>query len=218
MRSDCYSSGERGWMLFGQQLRARWLAPLLLQLTQRRVTADGITLLAGVIGLCFVPLWLMHYRSAALVCLAIHTLLDGLDGPLARFQHAAGPRGSFTDTLTDQLVISAVTMAWMIGSPTPLNISMGALYIFVYALVVFMAMVRNALDIPYSWLLRPRFFVYTALALDCCLAGPATGYLTTWVMLLCNLVLALKAATGFLRLRSRLPDSHLSNATLRDWP
>jgi phosphatidylglycerophosphate synthase len=129
--------------------------------------------------------------------------LDGLDGPLARHQGVASPRGSFTDTFTDQIVVTVSTLAWMIAQPSSWNISAGALYVFLYALVVSMAMARNALAVPYSWLVRPRFFVYSAMTLD----AITPGYLTLATICCCNVLLALKCATGFLALRRQLPGS-----------
>ena len=35
----------------------------------------------------------------------------------------------------------------------------GGLYVFFYTMVVIFAMVRSALAIPYSWLVRPRFII-----------------------------------------------------------
>jgi hypothetical protein len=36
----------------------------------------------------------------------------------------------------------------------------GGVYVSVYTVVVLFAMARNTLQIPYSWLVRPRFVVY----------------------------------------------------------
>lgn len=188
-------------MEFGQRLRATLLQPLLVGMTSLRVSPDAITLLAGLIGLGFIPLWLQGQPLVAFMMLLVHVLLDGLDGPLARYQNVASPRGSFTDTFTDQVVVTGVTIAWMIGSPTTLNILCGAAYIFLYAMVVAMAMVRNAMAVPYSWLVRPRFFVYLALGFD----SWRDTNLTLVVLLVCDLLLAIKTFSGFLALRKSLP-------------
>ena len=106
-KSDCYSAGERVWMEYGQDIRAKCMAPILQLLNRWRVTPDWITIASGVCGAAFFPLWLVHQPVAAFTCLALHVLLDGLDGPLARYQHVASPRGSFVDTFTDQVVCYA---------------------------------------------------------------------------------------------------------------
>lgn len=190
-------------MEFGQRLRAWLLEPLLRLLVALRITPDAITLTAGLVGLAFIPLWLNDYQAAALCCIALHILLDGVDGPLARYCGSASSQGSFTDTFTDQCVITGVTIAWMIHQPSSYNIAAGTTYVFVYAMVVAMAMVRNALHIPYSWLIRPRFFVYLGLLVDF-----FSGWnITLVVMLVCIPVLGLKMASGFLALRKSLPGS-----------
>lgn len=202
--ADCYSEGERGWMEWGQRIRAVVLRPLLIWLTALRVTPDFVTLLAALCGVAFLPLLLTDHSWLALGSLTIHVLLDGLDGPLARHQQVASPRGSFTDTLADQLVVTTVTIAWMVDVATKPSLFVGAFFVFVYALVVAMAMVRNALEIPYSWLVRPRFFFYGAIAVDLIL-----GWTTTVAVLaVCNLLLSWKAWTGFRALRRRIPGPH----------
>src|SRR5436190_22796325 len=99
-KADCYSAGERGAMVYWQDLRGWLLAPLLSALTACGVTADHITAASLGCGLLFCPLWLWPVgspwaKAAALAALALHVLLDGLDGPLARHQHVASRRGSF---------------------------------------------------------------------------------------------------------------------------
>ena len=200
-KNDCYSDGERKWMEFGQQLRHVTLLPLLRLLTKLRITADILTAIALVLGFLFLPLWLKGYSTWAFCCLVTHVLLDGLDGPLARFQGAASPRGSFTDTFADQIVLSVVTLSWMITLGDATAIAAGTSYIFLYAGVVALAMVRNALHIPYSWLVRPRFIVYAALFIDTVLASNWT-IAVIWV---CNAILLIKLMSGFYYLRLALP-------------
>lgn len=200
-KADCYSDGERGWMELGQRVRATLLGPLLVALTRLGINSDAVTVFAGVVGLCFAPLWLLQYNVVAICCVWIHVLLDGVDGPVARYQGTASSRGSFTDTFTDQMVVTGVTIAWMLGAPTTANIAAGTMYVFFYAIVVAMAMVRNALSVPFSWLVRPRFFVYAAIAFD---------YFTNrnWTLVVlgvCVILLAIKTASGFLTLRKSLP-------------
>lgn len=198
--NDCYSAGERQWMERGQHLRAIALAPLLKGLTALRVRPDFLTIASLLAGLGFLPLWLVNQHVAALMALAAHVLLDGLDGPLARYQSRESPRGSFTDSFCDQMVVTAVTIGLMIGTPKMVESVPGALYLVLYTAVVAMAMVRNSLKIPYAWLIRPRFFLFAAIPLG--LAG------FTWIVPLIVwasiAVLAAKVVSGFVRLRQRL--------------
>jgi len=179
--ADCYSAGERQAMLATQQWRGWALRPLLRFLTQIGVTADHITALSLLFGLLYCPLQLHAagergvYQAAALAMLLLHAFLDGLDGPLARYAKTASRRGSFTDTCADQVVVAAATATLM--ATKTLSISAGATYLFVYTMVVVFAMVRNSMRAPYSWLVRPRFFVYGWLAVEFYL-WPG-GYLTS---------------------------------------
>jgi phosphatidylglycerophosphate synthase len=197
---DCYSAGERAWMEYGQQLRGRILDPGLSLMTSARMTPDQITLLSLLAGLAFAPLWYWQYKWLAVGAIALHVLLDGMDGPLARFQHVASPRGSFTDSFCDQLVVSAVTIVLMITEPQ-LSVVAGSLFLVLYASVLAIALVRSTLRIPYSWLVRPRFFLFLAIPLYLLQVPHAV----TVVVRTSNLLLAIKLATGFFKLRRQLP-------------
>ncbi|MEZ6058571.1 MAG: CDP-alcohol phosphatidyltransferase family protein, partial [Planctomycetaceae bacterium] len=95
--NDCYSAGERDWMERTQQWRGKLFQPLLRSLTACRVSPSHLTLLSFIAGTMFAPLW-NQSAIIALAALVGHVLLDGLDGPLARYQGVASRRGSFTDT------------------------------------------------------------------------------------------------------------------------
>ncbi|QTN31492.1 CDP-alcohol phosphatidyltransferase family protein [Akkermansiaceae bacterium] len=194
----CYSGGEAGFMAWSQGLRAALLDPLLHALTWAHVTANHITVASLLCGLAFVPAFGLVAPWLAFSLLFLHVLLDGLDGPLARFRGTASDRGSFTDTMVDQLVVSVVMIA-MIHSGHA-GLWPGSLYIFFYLLVVTFAFIRNALKQPYSWLLRPRFIVFIWLMVDVYL-WPGT---LDWVLWAAVAVLALKSATGFWVIRRRM--------------
>ena len=155
---NCYSDGEGKFMEWSQSLRATLFNPLLKFLSKLGFTATHISILSLITGLAFCPCFIWINQAFAFVLLFIHSLLDGLDGPLARYRGTASNRGSFTDTMVDQIVvtITAITMIYTQHA----GIWEGSLYIFFYAVVVVFAFVRNALDAPYSWLIRPRFIIY----------------------------------------------------------
>lgn len=184
-------------MIATQRWRARLLERSLIRLTRMKVSPDAVTALSFVAGIAFAPVWFFN-QAAALALLALHVLLDGIDGPLARFQGVASRRGSFTDTMSDQAVVTAVALTLMIDGV--IGALPGGLYIFLYALVAMFAMVRNALAAPYSWLVRPRFVVYAWIIVEL-FVWPGSLTALLWV---CNILLAIKAATGFVRIRKRL--------------
>lgn len=199
--NDCYSAGEREWMEGTQDWRARRFEGLFRFLTRYGIRADHITWLSFVTGCCFLPLWLLVHPAAALAAVTLHVLLDGIDGGLARYQKTASGRGSFVDTVVDQSVFTLVMLTLM--QVQLLSVVAGTILIFVYALVVTFAMVRNALNCPYSWLVRPRFYVYGAIMLELTLL-PGLVEVVCWV---CLAVLSVKAISGFRAINSHLETS-----------
>jgi phosphatidylglycerophosphate synthase len=197
LKADCYSADERRAMVLSQRLRARLFWPLLRLLDACRVTPDHVTLLALIVGLVFCPLY-FRWQLAAFLALALHVLLDGLDGPLARYKEVDSRSGSFTDTVSDQMVVVATTITLMFAGTV--SIPAGGVYIFLYTAVVAFAMVRNALAVPYSWLFRPRFLVYAWLLVETWFWSGSMEY----VIWACNLLLAGKMITGFVRIRRRI--------------
>lgn len=195
--ADCYSAGERDWMLATQQHRAWLFGPVLRLLTRCKVNANVLTGLSFAAGIGFAAVWFVN-RPAALCLLGLHVLLDGLDGPLARFQGTASRRGSFTDTMSDQAVVTAVALTLMIDRIA--GVLPGGVYIFCYALVSLFAMIRNALAIPYAWLIRPRFVVYAWIPVAVWF-WPGSMNAVFWI---CNALLLVKALTGFGRIRARI--------------
>jgi phosphatidylglycerophosphate synthase len=194
----CYSADEAGFMGRSQDLRARLLRPLLGMLHGLRVTANHLTLLSLLAGLAFCPVFLYGSQALAFGLLLLHVVLDGFDGPLARHTQRASNRGSVTDTAADQVVVACSTLtlihAGYVGAWS------GGLYVFLYGTVVLFALVRSALAIPYSWLVRPRFFVYAWMPVE---VYQWRGTLDPLLWLLTAL-LAAKAITGFVQIRRRL--------------
>jgi len=173
------------------------LSPLLDMLARCCVSADHLTLLSVLAGLAFCPLYFWS-KSAAFALLAVHVLLDGLDGPLARHTGTASRRGSFSDCMSDQLVVVGSTVTLM--STKVIGILPGSVYIVAYSVLVLFAMIRNSLAIPYSWLIRPRFFVYIWLVVESYYL-PGTIDYVLWFF---NALMVLKLITGFARIRRQL--------------
>lgn len=197
VKADCYSARERATMAVWEHLRAVALRPLLDLLTRCRVGPNHLTLLSGLVGLLFCPLYLWS-KPVAFGMIALHVLLDGLDGPLARHTNTACRRGSFTDSMSDQLVVVASTIVLMLTQT--IDVLPGSVYIVAYTVVMLFAMVRNALSIPYSWLVRPRFFVYGWLVVETYYL-PGTINYVVWFF---NSLLALKILTGFVKIRRQI--------------
>lgn len=199
--ADCYSAGERGWMEYGQRVRGRLLDPLLAQLSRCGILADHVTLASLVSGVLFAPAWITGHPWWGVALLWAHVLLDGVDGPLARHQHSASQQGSFTDSFCDQIIVSVVTITLMSGPEPLIGVWAGSLFMVLYVGVLAISMVRNALRSPYSWLIRPRFFLFAAIPAQL-LGIPHLVWIVVW---LSNALLILKTASGFFKLRDRLP-------------
>lgn len=192
-------------MQWSQDLRAGLFRPLLVAAQRVGIQPDHVTLASLMCGLAFCPLYLWPGTpswtpAAALIALLVHVVLDGFDGPLARHLGVASRGGSFTDTLADQIVVTLTTITLMAAPQPMVSIWVGGLYLFAYAMVVGFAMVRNALGVPYSWLVRPRFWVYGWIAVDLYLWRGQMDY----VMGLFAVVLAIKLASGFFAIRRML--------------
>ena len=192
-KADCYSDREAPQWISGRA-SAGPLRPLLEAMTRCRIRPDDLTALSAAAGLAFCPLYFWS-KSLARAAIALHVLLDGLDGPLARHTNTASRRGSLADSASDQLVVVASTITLMLTHTV--GILPGSIYMVAYTVVIMFAMIRNALSIPYSWLVRPRFVVYGWFLLEI-YCFPGTIDYVLWFF---NALLALKAITGFVKIR-----------------
>ena len=103
---DCYSESEQQSMEYGQRLRGVLLSPLLQWLSALPAFSGCGHTFRPAVGTRLYTTVSDGKRVASLICLSMHVVLDGLGSPLARCQDVASPRGSFTDTFADQLVVT----------------------------------------------------------------------------------------------------------------
>ena len=185
-------------MQWSQNVRGKLLAPLLQILGDRGIRAGHITLLSLLSGLAFCPLFITGQYLPAFGFLFLHVLLDGLDGPLARYLNRASDRGSFTDTVADQVVVSATIITMIFCGAA--GAWPGGIYLFLYTIVVAFAMVRSALEAPYSWLFRPRFLIFTWYAVEVFWWKNSLDY----VLWTAAALLGLKAFTGFIAIQRKI--------------
>ena len=196
-KADCYSAGDRAFMILTQKVRAVILQPFLKLLTKCHITADILTLISLFIGLAACPAYFQN-KLAFLLLILTHVLLDGVDGPLARYQNKASRKGSFADTMSDQIVVAATTITLIYDKV--IGVVPGSVYIFVYTVVIAFSVVRNALKTPYSWLVRPRFIVYAWFIVEFYLWPGRTDYVL-WIF---SALLTLKMLSGFYKIRKKL--------------
>lgn len=216
LKSDVYASQERAWMLKYQAWKQKFLHSLLIWLDSKKVTPDHITIASLATGVAFALMYSQVHWSIAIFVgyplLILHLIIDGIDGPLARHQGVASNAGSLTDTLADQIVIAATTAAFMsapLGDPEKggttggIAIWSGTMYVFLYTLVVVFAMVRNRMQIPYMFVIRPRNFVYGAMFLQTLFASTYSWPMEMF-MWLCNGILCFHAVAGYFALREKI--------------
>lgn len=203
-KADCYASGERAAMVWYAELRERWLGPLLRIMAGVGLRPDHLTILSLILGLLFCPLYFWS-PALAFIALLLHALVDGIDGPLARHLSVDSKAGSFTDTTCDQIVVVAVTLTMMCHPARFIPVPAGTIYIFLYTIVVVFAMVRNAMGIPYSWVVRPRLVVYGWLLLET-FVFPGTWLERSIVKVLwtANVLFLLRMISGFFKIRANL--------------
>ena len=105
--------------MFDVALR-RWVDPTLVRLATLvvdiRLSANVITLSGCVIGLGAAFCVLQSNYVAAIACIVLNRIFDGLDGAIARIN---GPTeiGGYLDTLCDYLFYLAVPVAFALSSP-----------------------------------------------------------------------------------------------------
>ena len=207
-RVNCYSEWERRFMRQSQDVRDRLFRPLLVALVRWRIMPWHITLLSVLAGLGFGFALAGGRPLTALGLLAAHVVLDGLDGPLARYRNVTSNAGACADALADQAIVMTSLAAMMQAGYA--DAWPGGLYLLFYTLVVVFALVRSALAIPYAWLIRPRFLVYTWYAVEIWI-WPGTLNLVLWIAML---PLAVMALTGAVRIgrqvRSAVPVAWLA--------
>jgi len=197
--ADCYSAGEREAMEWFQKLRGWLLGPLLTLLDRWGTTQNHVTLLSTLVGLSFCPLYFWS-KPAAFIAIGLHVILDGIDGSLARHLGVESRKGSLTDSMADMVVVVGTTVTLMATPQHVIGVYAGGLYIFLYTMVMVFAMVRNALRIPFSWVVRPRFFVYGWFIVETYFWHGTIDYVV-WGF---NLLLAIETLTGFFKIRRKV--------------
>ena len=95
----------------------RLLVDPMVKHLNHHVTPTQVTLLAGLIGILFLPFLLLGHPLYAIACLLISGYLDTLDGSLARHQGSSTPIGSALDIMMDRLVEFVVIFAFYLLNP-----------------------------------------------------------------------------------------------------
>lgn len=107
-------------------VQTRLLRPLAARLVAGGMTADGMTLAGFAVGLGAVPLLALGLPGAALACILLNRLADGLDGTMARLTRPTD-RGAFLDIALDFFFYAAVPFGFALGDPAANALAAAAL-------------------------------------------------------------------------------------------
>jgi len=202
-RFNFFSALEHRKQEHFRSTRDRLLRPLIDTLIAWRVQPDGISALGMV---CLVPFGFLvalapptpAVMTAACVLLALHVLLDGIDGPIARRMGKDGPGGALVDMMCDHCGMVVVTL--QLGLAGLVDPNIGALYIITYTLMIVFTVWLNALGRSFQLIFRSKYFLYGCFGLFA-----LTGLnLMTLLLLLVSAYHLLPILNGYHRVRQEL--------------
>lgn len=186
---------DRKFQLWFAEKRTRLIAAIFPTLARTGVVPDtisyvGISLLAGVV------LYFVRKPLLAVLFLAGHIILDGMDGAYARRSGKASQSGAFTDLVCDQLgmvVVALMTIFHHMVWPV-----LGAVYISLYLIVVVFGVIINAMGLGTRVTITSKYFLYVVYAIW---AVWEVNYFTP-LMSFFSIIMAVEVTVGYLRLKS----------------
>lgn len=93
------------------------LMPMVVGLDKRGITADQLTVVGFIIGLCALPLLVFELWYGALAAIVLNRIFDGLDGALARYANQSTSAGGFLDITLDFLFYAAIPLGFILANP-----------------------------------------------------------------------------------------------------
>jgi phosphatidylglycerophosphate synthase len=102
------------------------LAPVVVVLHKRGITADQLTVAGFLIGMLALPLLAFELWYGALAVIVLNRILDGLDGALARYAQQSSSAGGYLDITLDFIFYAAVPLGFILANPEQ-NAIVGAL-------------------------------------------------------------------------------------------
>lgn len=95
-------------------------------LVRWRVTANQVTVAGFCVGVLSLPFLAMQWYGAALLCILLNRLADGLDGNIARMTRVTDA-GAFLDISLDFIFYSAVVFGFALADPAANALAAAAL-------------------------------------------------------------------------------------------
>lgn len=198
-----FTEHEQPIQAYFKRWRDRWFGGMVAVLIKLGISPNTISAL-GV--LCLVPFGFLlalapptpGVLTAAMVFLALHITLDGLDGALARRLGQAGPGGTLVDMVCDHGGMVIVSLQLALAGLA--NGAVAGLYIATYTLLIVFIVWLNALNRPFKLLVRTKYLLYALILL-----WAITGWdIFTEFMLFISVYHLIPIAVGFYRLRTEL--------------
>jgi len=195
--ADCWTPSERKIKRNFEKIKAIIFNPFIFFLLKLKITANMLSYFSAFVGLISV-IYMWYNLNIAAVLLIISLTIDGLDGSIARATKTNNLQGSVTDSFCDQIVISASTIGFIaIGLLNPI---IGGVYLTLYPLVIIFSILRNIINKPATYVLRPRIIVYSIFVLY---------VFTNWdymnfIVLILSIILFIQVIKDFYFLRSKL--------------
>ena len=137
--------------------RDQYLRPLLGVLSRAGVKADYLTYLS-IVSLILGALIITKLPILGGIGFLTYCLMDGVDGPLSRYQKRDSPRGSILDIFADQVGVVVLPMFSMIyfGS----DAVFGYLFGLFYLLYIIFIVILNSKGISLAFVLRVKYVYY----------------------------------------------------------
>jgi phosphatidylglycerophosphate synthase len=155
--------------------RLKIFRPILMLLKLAGVRSNHITGASFVLIATGFPLaFYFEQYLWAFIALAVHILLDGMDGPMARLEGKQSSGGAMLDMandLTGMVVVVITASHFHFINPT-----IGFMYVVSYLYLTFTAIAQNALNISFRYIGKTKYPVYILLAIR---AGTGVD-ITTW--------------------------------------
>jgi phosphatidylglycerophosphate synthase len=153
--------------------RDQFLRPLVKQLTKWGIKPNHITLFSVLLLFVAVSVVMSNPILGGLLGL-FYNLLDGVDGPLARYQKVESNGGSLIDILADQIGIVILPIFAVLYFDT--NFIFAYIFGLFYIIEIFLLTILNSLNIEIGFVLRVKYFYYVLFLISAFLHADYVGW------------------------------------------
>lgn len=144
------------FMKWGKRWRAKYMKPFFRLLTALRVRPNHITFVRALGGPAFVLIF-PNCQIAAVGVIIVASLIDWIDGGLARYQKLSNDRGKFWDVLIDHLnyvfpvftliVVDSFNNAWL------------GYHLIIVPVLYLLATIKESEGKKTDWIIHPYYTI-----------------------------------------------------------